>query len=174
MLKRQLRYSVDSFAAFLRLGAECWGPRIADPTLEVKLASEDPARKAELLRHHPSSRPCLFFIFLRWERCTSILKSLRPFFTIQKIQTEILNLWYKILFARLQARYSDVSATPWPGRTWAFSYYGLVYPVVPPSLLYGITENDTTSSSRVFLKILFRQLFEFMGLNKLNERLKNR
>ena len=45
MLKRQLRYSVDSFAAFLRLGAQCWGPRIADPLWEVKLAEEDPGKK---------------------------------------------------------------------------------------------------------------------------------
>jgi hypothetical protein len=50
MLKRQLRYSVDPFTAFFRLGAECWGPRIADPTLEVKLDSEDPAKKAERIR----------------------------------------------------------------------------------------------------------------------------
>ena len=47
MLNRQLRYSVDPFATFFRLGAECWGPRVADPFLEVKLASEDPARKEE-------------------------------------------------------------------------------------------------------------------------------
>ena len=45
MLKRQLRYSVDSFAAFLRLGAQCWGPRIADPLWEVTLAEEDPGKK---------------------------------------------------------------------------------------------------------------------------------
>jgi hypothetical protein len=50
MLKRQLRYSVDSFAAFLRLGAQCWGPRIADPDLEVKLAEEDPGKKEERIR----------------------------------------------------------------------------------------------------------------------------
>ena len=50
MLKRQLRYSVDSFAAFFRLGAQCWGPRIADPELEIKLASEDPVKKAERIR----------------------------------------------------------------------------------------------------------------------------
>ena len=50
MLKRQLRYSVDSFAAFLRLGAQCWGPRIADPELEIKLAEEDPGKKAERIR----------------------------------------------------------------------------------------------------------------------------
>ena len=50
MLKRQVRYSVDSFAAFFRLGAECWGPRVADPVLKVKLASDDPARKEERIR----------------------------------------------------------------------------------------------------------------------------
>ena len=50
MLKRQLRYSVDPFATFFRLGAECWGPRVADPLLEVKLASEDSARKEERIR----------------------------------------------------------------------------------------------------------------------------
>ena len=45
MLRRQLRYSVDSFAAFFRLGAECWGPNRAYPVLELKLAEEDPVRK---------------------------------------------------------------------------------------------------------------------------------
>ena len=50
MLKRQLRYSVYPFAAFFRLGAECWGPRVADPVLKVKLASDDPARKEERIR----------------------------------------------------------------------------------------------------------------------------
>ena len=50
MLKRQLRYSVDSFAAFFRLGAQCWGLRIADPELEIKLASEDPVKQVEMIR----------------------------------------------------------------------------------------------------------------------------
>ena len=36
-----------------------------------------------------------------------------------------------------------------------------------------ITEEDTTSSSRVFLKILFQELADFMGLVKLNLRLKD-
>ncbi|KAL9650066.1 hypothetical protein ABK040_003184 [Willaertia magna] len=34
-----------------------------------------------------------------------------------------------------------------------------------------ITEKDTTSSSRIFLKILFKDLHEKMGMNKLRERL---
>ena len=50
MLSRQLRYSVDSFAAFFRLGAECWGPRSAKPELELKLASEDPVKKEARLK----------------------------------------------------------------------------------------------------------------------------
>ena len=41
---------MDPFAAFFRLGAECWGPRVADPVLKVKLASDDPARKEERIR----------------------------------------------------------------------------------------------------------------------------
>lgn len=36
-----------------------------------------------------------------------------------------------------------------------------------------LNEDDTTSSSRVFIKILFQELAEFMGLPKLNERLKD-
>jgi pre-mRNA-splicing factor CWC22 len=36
-----------------------------------------------------------------------------------------------------------------------------------------LTEKDTTSSSRVFLQILFQELSEFMGLDKLNLRLKD-
>lgn len=36
-----------------------------------------------------------------------------------------------------------------------------------------LNENDTTSSSRVFIKILFQQLAEFMGLVKLNQRIKD-
>ena len=36
-----------------------------------------------------------------------------------------------------------------------------------------LTEEDTTSSSRIFLKILFQELAEYMGLSKLNLRLKD-
>lgn len=36
-----------------------------------------------------------------------------------------------------------------------------------------LTEEDTTSSSRIFLKILFQELSEYMGLSKLNLRLKD-
>ncbi|CAG5122552.1 unnamed protein product [Candidula unifasciata] len=36
-----------------------------------------------------------------------------------------------------------------------------------------LTEDDTTSASRIFLKILFQELSEYMGLLKLNERLKD-
>jgi len=36
-----------------------------------------------------------------------------------------------------------------------------------------LTEEDTTSSSRIFLKILFQELAEYMGLGKLNLRLKD-
>ena len=36
-----------------------------------------------------------------------------------------------------------------------------------------ITEEDTTSSSRVFLQILFQELSEYMGLQELNLRLKD-
>ncbi|XP_044171585.1 pre-mRNA-splicing factor CWC22 homolog [Acropora millepora] len=36
-----------------------------------------------------------------------------------------------------------------------------------------LNEDDTTSSSRVFIKILFQELAEFLGLPKLNERLKD-
>jgi pre-mRNA-splicing factor CWC22 len=36
-----------------------------------------------------------------------------------------------------------------------------------------LTEEDTTSSSRIFLKILFQELSEYMGLGKLNLRLKD-
>lgn len=35
-----------------------------------------------------------------------------------------------------------------------------------------LNEEDTTSSSRVFIKILFQDLSDHMGLVKLNERLK--
>ena len=34
-----------------------------------------------------------------------------------------------------------------------------------------ITEDDTTSSSRVYIKNLFLELAEFLGLTKLNNRL---
>lgn len=36
-----------------------------------------------------------------------------------------------------------------------------------------LNEEDTTSSSRIFIKILFQELCEHMGLSKLNERLKD-
>jgi pre-mRNA-splicing factor CWC22 len=36
-----------------------------------------------------------------------------------------------------------------------------------------LTEEDTTSSSRIFLKILFQEMAEYMGLSKLNLRLKD-
>lgn len=36
-----------------------------------------------------------------------------------------------------------------------------------------LNEDETTSSSRIFIKILFQELAEFMGLPKLNERLKD-
>jgi len=36
-----------------------------------------------------------------------------------------------------------------------------------------LNEEDTTSSSRIFIKILFQELSEYMGLTKLNERLKD-
>lgn len=37
-----------------------------------------------------------------------------------------------------------------------------------------LTEDDTTSSSRIFIKYLFQELSEIMGLVKLNERLQVR
>ena len=36
-----------------------------------------------------------------------------------------------------------------------------------------LTEEDTTSSSRIFIKILFQELSEYMGLPRLNERIKD-
>ncbi|XP_078484071.1 pre-mRNA-splicing factor CWC22 homolog isoform X2 [Ciona intestinalis] len=36
-----------------------------------------------------------------------------------------------------------------------------------------ITEDTTTSSSRIFIKILFQEIAEYMGITKLNERLKD-
>lgn len=36
-----------------------------------------------------------------------------------------------------------------------------------------LTEEGTTSSSRIFLKILFQELAEYIGLSKLNLRLKD-
>jgi len=36
-----------------------------------------------------------------------------------------------------------------------------------------LTEEETTSSSRIFIKIIFQELAEFLGLQKLNERLKD-
>lgn len=36
-----------------------------------------------------------------------------------------------------------------------------------------LNEEDTTSSSRIFIKIMFQELAEYMGLGKLNERLKD-
>lgn len=36
-----------------------------------------------------------------------------------------------------------------------------------------MNEEDTNSSSRVFIKILFQELAEYMGLGKLNARLKD-
>lgn len=37
-----------------------------------------------------------------------------------------------------------------------------------------LNEDDTTSSSRVFIKILFQELAEFMGIKKLNDRLQDK
>jgi pre-mRNA-splicing factor CWC22 len=37
-----------------------------------------------------------------------------------------------------------------------------------------LNEEETTSSSRIFIKILFQELSEYMGPSKLNERVKNR
>lgn len=36
-----------------------------------------------------------------------------------------------------------------------------------------LTEEETTSSSRIFIKILFQELSEMLGLKDLNQRLKN-
>lgn len=36
-----------------------------------------------------------------------------------------------------------------------------------------LNEEDTTSSSRIFIKILFLELSEYMGLAKLNQRVKD-
>lgn len=36
-----------------------------------------------------------------------------------------------------------------------------------------LNEEDTTSSSRIFIKILFQELSEYMGLSNLNSRLKD-
>ena len=36
-----------------------------------------------------------------------------------------------------------------------------------------LNEEETTSSSRIFIKILFQELAEYMGLQKLNERLRD-
>ena len=36
-----------------------------------------------------------------------------------------------------------------------------------------LNEDETTSSSRIFIKILFQELSEYMGLSKLNGRLKD-
>lgn len=36
-----------------------------------------------------------------------------------------------------------------------------------------LNEDDTTSSSRIFIKILFQELAEYMGLGKLNAKLKD-
>ena len=36
-----------------------------------------------------------------------------------------------------------------------------------------LNEEETNSSSRIFVKILFQELAEFMGLTKLNERLRD-
>lgn len=36
-----------------------------------------------------------------------------------------------------------------------------------------LNEKETTASSRIFLKIVFQELAEYMGVNKLKERLSN-
>lgn len=36
-----------------------------------------------------------------------------------------------------------------------------------------LNEEDTTSSSRIFIKILFQELSEYIGLAKLNQRVKD-
>jgi pre-mRNA-splicing factor CWC22 len=41
------------------------------------------------------------------------------------------------------------------------------------SLVIKLKEFDTTSSSRIFIKILFQELAEFIGLAKLVERTRN-
>lgn len=51
----------------------------------------------------------------------------------------------------------------------------------PPTLLYNfqvlecitLSEETTTSSSRIFVKIFFQELSEYMGLPNLNARLKD-
>ena len=37
-----------------------------------------------------------------------------------------------------------------------------------------LTEEDTTSSSRIYVKILFQELSEFMGLPRLSDRLQDK
>ncbi len=46
---------------------------------------------------------------------------------------------------------------------------------IPWSVIHYIhlNEDETTSSSRIFIKILFQELAEFMGLQKLNERIRD-
>jgi hypothetical protein len=51
MLRRELRFSDDSFAAFFRLGAQCWGPRVADPELALTLAEEDTEKVAQRMKN---------------------------------------------------------------------------------------------------------------------------
>ena len=36
-----------------------------------------------------------------------------------------------------------------------------------------MNEEDTTSSGRIFIKILFQELAEYMGMDKLYERIKD-
>lgn len=36
-----------------------------------------------------------------------------------------------------------------------------------------LNEDDTTSASRIFIKVLFQELSEYLGLPKLNDRLKD-
>jgi len=39
--------------------------------------------------------------------------------------------------------------------------------------IISLNENDTTASSRIFIKILFQEIVEFLGLEKTNKRLQD-
>ena len=57
-------------------------------------------------------------------------------------------------------------------RLFAQLFYSDALPWTALSCVH-LNEEETTSSSRIFIKILFLELAEFMGMARLNERLRD-
>lgn len=84
--------------------------------------------------------------------------------------------------ARLFAHLLYTDSVPWSVRTQTQQHelHSEITQLKPPDLVFNqvlecikMSEETTTSSSRIFVKILFQELCAYMGLPKLNQRLKD-